>query len=156
MGRLTEALPYIIDYLIDLARRSRHRFMVRLVKGAYWDAEIKRAQVDGLKATRCTPAKVYTGVLPGLRQKLLAAQDAIYPQFATHNAYSLAAVCELGEGKDYEFQCLHGMGETCTSGGGRRRLGRACRIYAPVGSHETCWPATWCAACWKTAPTPRS
>ena len=131
--------PYIIDHLIDLARRSHHRFMVRLVKGAYWDAEIKRAQVDGLPGYPVYTRKVYTDVsYLACAKKLLAAQDAIYPQFATHNAYSLAAVYELGEGKDYEFQCLHGMGETLYDQVvGDDKLGRACRIYAPVGSHET-------------------
>ncbi|MDE1712580.1 proline dehydrogenase family protein, partial (plasmid) [Chromobacterium amazonense] len=68
----------------------------------------------------------------------LAAQDAIYPQFATHNAYSLSAIYNLAAGKDYEFQCLHGMGETLYDQVvGKDKLGKACRIYAPVGSHET-------------------
>ena len=71
-------------------------------------------------------------------KKLLAAQDAIFPQFATHNAYSLAAIHELGRGKDYEFQCLHGMGETLYDQVvGREQLDRPCRVYAPVGTHET-------------------
>ncbi|MBN3006785.1 trifunctional transcriptional regulator/proline dehydrogenase/L-glutamate gamma-semialdehyde dehydrogenase [Chromobacterium alkanivorans] len=131
--------PYVIDFLIDLARRSKHRFMVRLVKGAYWDAEIKRAQVDGLPGYPVYTRKVYTDVAYlACAKKLLSAQDAIYPQFATHNAYSLAAVFNLASGKDYEFQCLHGMGETLYDQVvGKDKLGKACRIYAPVGSHET-------------------
>lgn len=131
--------PYVIDYLVDLARRSGHRFMIRLVKGAYWDAEIKRAQVDGLAGYPVYTRKVYTDVAYlACARKLLAAQDAVYPQFATHNAYTLAAVHQLAAGKDYEFQCLHGMGETLYDQVvGQDKLGRACRIYAPVGSHET-------------------
>ncbi|GGY26796.1 trifunctional transcriptional regulator/proline dehydrogenase/L-glutamate gamma-semialdehyde dehydrogenase [Paludibacterium paludis] len=131
--------PYVIDYLVDLARRSQHRFMVRLVKGAYWDAEIKRAQVDGLPGYPVYTRKVYTDVsYLACAKKLLAAQDAVYPQFASHNAYTLSAIFSLGAGKDYEFQCLHGMGETLYDQVvGEANLGRACRIYAPVGSHET-------------------
>nr|WP_199068099.1 trifunctional transcriptional regulator/proline dehydrogenase/L-glutamate gamma-semialdehyde dehydrogenase [Chromobacterium sp. ASV5] len=131
--------PFVIDFLIDLARRTGHRFMVRLVKGAYWDAEIKRAQVDGLPGYPVYTRKVYTDVsYLACAKKLLAAQDAIYPQFATHNAYSLAAIYSLASGKDYEFQCLHGMGETLYDQVvGADKLGKACRIYAPVGSHET-------------------
>ncbi len=131
--------PFVIDWIIDLARRSGQRFMVRLVKGAYWDAEIKRAQLDGLDGYPVYTRKVYTDVsYLACAKKLLAAQDAIYPQFATHNAYSLAAIYHMGEGKDYEFQCLHGMGETLYElVVGPDKLGRACRVYAPVGSHET-------------------
>ncbi len=131
--------PFVIDWIVDLARRSGHRFMVRLVKGAYWDAEIKRAQLDGLEGYPVYTRKVYTDVAYlACAKKLLAAQDAVFPQFATHNAYSLAAIYHLGEGKDYEFQCLHGMGETLYDlVVGKDKLGKACRIYAPVGSHET-------------------
>ncbi|MDC7718960.1 trifunctional transcriptional regulator/proline dehydrogenase/L-glutamate gamma-semialdehyde dehydrogenase [Vogesella sp. DC21W] len=131
--------PYVIDFLIDLARRTGHRFMVRLVKGAYWDAEIKRAQVDGLDGYPVYTRKVYTDVsYLACAKKLLAAQDAIYPQFASHNAYTLSAVYHLAEGKDYEFQCLHGMGETLYDQVvGKGKLDKPCRIYAPVGSHET-------------------
>ena len=131
--------PFVLDWLIDLARRSGHRFMVRLVKGAYWDSEIKRAQVDGLAGYPVYTRKVYTDVAYlACARKLLAAQDAVFPQFATHNAYSLAAVHELGRDKDYEFQCLHGMGETLYDQVvGSARLNRPCRVYAPVGTHET-------------------
>ncbi len=131
--------PFIIDYLVDLARRSGHRFMVRLVKGAYWDAEVKRAQVDGLPGYPVYTRKVYTDIsYLACAKRLLAAQDAIYPQFASHNAYTLSAIYQLGQGLDYEFQCLHGMGETLYDQVvGAGNLGKACRIYAPVGSHET-------------------
>ena len=131
--------PFVIDYLVDLARRSNHRLIVRLVKGAYWDAEIKRAQVDGQAGYPVFTHKVYTDAcFLACAKKLLSASDAIYPQFATHNAYSLAAVCQMGGDADYEFQCLHGMGETLYDQVvGQDKLDRRCRIYAPVGTHET-------------------
>ncbi len=87
--------PFVIDFLVDLAKRSGRKFMVRLVKGAYWDAEIKRAQVDGLPGFPVYTRKVYTDVsyLALRAKKLLAATDVIYPQFATHNAaYALATI----------------------------------------------------------------
>jgi RHH-type transcriptional regulator, proline utilization regulon repressor / proline dehydrogenase / delta 1-pyrroline-5-carboxylate dehydrogenase len=134
--------PFVIDYLADLARRSARRFMVRLVKGAYWDAEIKRAQVDGMPGFPVYTRKVYTDVSYLVcAQRLLAANDVIYPQFATHNAQTLAAIHTLAKQRgvdDYEFQCLHGMGETLYDQVvGSKELRRPCRIYAPVGSHET-------------------
>jgi RHH-type transcriptional regulator, proline utilization regulon repressor / proline dehydrogenase / delta 1-pyrroline-5-carboxylate dehydrogenase len=135
--------PFVIDVLIDLARRSRRRLMVRLVKGAYWDSEIKRAQVDGLSDFPVFTRKVHTDVsYRACARRLLDAPDAVFPQFATHNAQTLAAIVEMA-GPDfrlgqYEFQCLHGMGEplyeAVVSGEGPRR---PCRIYAPVGTHET-------------------
>ncbi len=137
--------PYVVDYLIDLARRSQHRLMIRLVKGAYWDSEIKLAQINGLEDYPVYTRKAYTDVsFIACARKLLAAPDAIYPQFATHNAHTLAAVYHLA-GPDYhpgqyEFQCLHGMGEPLYEqvvGKEDGRLNRPCRIYAPVGSHET-------------------
>lgn len=138
--------PQVVDYLIDLASRSRRRLMVRLVKGAYWDTEIKRAQVDGLEGYPVYTRKVYTDVsYIACARKLLAAPEQIYPQFATHNAHTLAVIYELA-GPDhyyagqYEFQCLHGMGETLYEqvvGSLKGKPGRPCRIYAPVGTHET-------------------
>jgi len=135
--------PYVIDYVIDLARRSRHRVMVRLVKGAYWDSEIKRAQVDGLEGYPVYTRKVYTDVsYLACAKRLLGAPDAVYPQFATHNAHTLAAIYHLAGQNyypgQYEFQCLHGMGEPLYEEvTGRDKLNRPCRIYAPVGTHET-------------------
>jgi len=136
--------PHVIDFLIDLAKRSERRLMVRLVKGAYWDSEIKRAQVDGLEGYPVYTRKAHTDLsYVACARKLLAAPSRIYPQFATHNAYTLAAVYEMAGPKafvpgQYEFQCLHGMGEALyehvVAAGG---LGRPCRIYAPVGTHET-------------------
>jgi RHH-type transcriptional regulator, proline utilization regulon repressor / proline dehydrogenase / delta 1-pyrroline-5-carboxylate dehydrogenase len=134
--------PFVIDYLVDLARRSGRKFMVRLVKGAYWDAEIKRAQVDGMPGYPVYTRKVYTDVsYLACAKKLLAATDCVYPQFATHNAHSLAVIYTWAQESgvnDYEFQCLHGMGETLYDQVvGSANLGKPCRIYAPVGSHET-------------------
>ena len=138
--------PFVLDYLIDLARRSGHRLMVRLVKGAYWDSEIKRAQVDGLADYPVYTRKPHTdAAYLACARKLLAAPAEVYPQFATHNAHTLAAICQLAaplyQPGQYEFQCLHGMGEALyemvvgpEAVGG---LGRPCRIYAPVGTHET-------------------
>ncbi|OOS05511.1 L-proline dehydrogenase /delta-1-pyrroline-5-carboxylate dehydrogenase [Moraxella cuniculi DSM 21768] len=131
--------PYVIDYLIDLARRNNQRLMIRLVKGAYWDSEIKWAQVDGLDGYPVYTRKVHTDVsYLACAKKLLAAQDAIFPQFATHNAQSLATIYEMGKDKEFEFQCLHGMGETLYDQVvGEKNLGRRVRIYAPVGTHKT-------------------
>jgi RHH-type transcriptional regulator, proline utilization regulon repressor / proline dehydrogenase / delta 1-pyrroline-5-carboxylate dehydrogenase len=133
----------VVDWLIDLARRSRRRLMIRLVKGAYWDSEIKRAQVEGLDGFPVFTRKIYTDVsYLACARKLLAAPDAVYPQFATHNAQTLASVLVFA-GPDfyrgqYEFQCLHGMGEPLYEEVvGRGKLNRPCRVYAPVGSHET-------------------
>jgi RHH-type proline utilization regulon transcriptional repressor/proline dehydrogenase/delta 1-pyrroline-5-carboxylate dehydrogenase len=134
--------PFVIDWLVDLAHRSGRRFMVRLVKGAYWDAEIKRAQVDGLPGYPVYTRKVYTDVsYLTCARKLLDASSVIYPQFATHNAHSLAVIYTWAQTmgvRAYEFQCLHGMGETLYDQVvGPGKLDRPCRIYAPVGSHET-------------------
>jgi RHH-type proline utilization regulon transcriptional repressor/proline dehydrogenase/delta 1-pyrroline-5-carboxylate dehydrogenase len=138
--------PYVIDYVIDLAKRSRHRLMIRLVKGAYWDSEIKRAQVEGLEGYPVYTRKPYTDIsYIACARKLLAVPEAIYPQFATHNAHSLSAIYQIAGQNyypgQYEFQCLHGMGEplyeqvvgSIKDG----KYNRPCRIYAPVGSHET-------------------
>ncbi|WPB55203.1 trifunctional transcriptional regulator/proline dehydrogenase/L-glutamate gamma-semialdehyde dehydrogenase [Xylophilus sp. GOD-11R] len=139
--------PFVVDHLIDLASRSGHRLMVRLVKGAYWDSEIKRAQVDGLDGFPVFTRKVHTDVsYLACARKLLAAPDQIYPQFATHNAHTVAAIYTLADpatyrAGQYEFQCLHGMGEPLyeqvVGSVEAGRLGRPCRIYAPVGTHET-------------------
>ncbi len=135
--------PFALDYIIDLAKRSQRRIMVRLVKGAYWDAEIKRAQVDGLEHFPVFTRKVYTDVsYLACARKLLAAKDYVFPQFATHNAQTLSSIYHMAghafEVGDYEFQCLHGMGEPLYDEVvGPEKLNRPCRIYAPVGTHET-------------------
>lgn len=133
----------VVDHVIALARRTGHRLMLRLVKGAYWDSEIKRAQVDGMSDYPVFTRKHHTDVAYlACARRLLAAPDAVYPQFATHNAYTVAAVVQMAGPHfapgDYEFQCLHGMGEPLYEQVvGVRALGRPCRIYAPVGTHET-------------------
>jgi len=131
--------PMVIDWIIDLARRSGRRIMVRLVKGAYWDAEIKRAQVDGLSDYPVYTRKGHTDLAYiACARRLLAVRDAVFPQFATHNALTLASIMAMAGPDfapgDYEFQCLHGMGEPLY---GLVVPGRPCRIYAPVGGHET-------------------
>jgi RHH-type proline utilization regulon transcriptional repressor/proline dehydrogenase/delta 1-pyrroline-5-carboxylate dehydrogenase len=137
----------VVQHLIELARHSGHRLMVRLVKGAYWDSEIKRAQVEGQSGYPVYTRKVYTDLayLACARQ-LLAAPDAAYPQFATHNAHTLAAIYQLADParytpQQYEFQCLYGMGEGLyqhvVGPKAQGRLDRTCRIYAPVGTHDT-------------------
>ncbi|MGB7480552.1 MAG: proline dehydrogenase family protein, partial [Burkholderiaceae bacterium] len=134
--------PFVIDYLADLAERSGHRFMVRLVKGAYWDSEIKRAQEGGMPGYPVYTRKVHTDVsYLYCAQKLLGLGKYIYPQFATHNAQTLATIYTEARARgvtDYEFQCLHGMGEALYDQVvGKDQLDRPCRIYAPVGSRQT-------------------
>ncbi|MDD3266614.1 MAG: bifunctional proline dehydrogenase/L-glutamate gamma-semialdehyde dehydrogenase PutA [Burkholderiales bacterium] len=133
--------PYVIDYIVDLAKRNNTRLMVRLVKGAYWDTEIKKAQVDGQLDYPVYTRKFHTDLsYLACAKKLLAAQEYIYPAFATHNAYSLAAIYTMAtdENKEFEFQCLYGMGETLYNNVvGAKNLGSLCRVYAPVGSYET-------------------
>ena len=131
----------VIDWLNDLATRTDRKLMVRLVKGAYWDAEIKRAQVLGLDGFPVFTAKSHTDVsYIANARKLLGMTDRIYPQFATHNAHTVAAILHLardiGVGADsYEFQRLHGMGETLHKIVLKDNETH-CRIYAPVGAHE--------------------
>src|SRR5437016_12433830 len=129
----------VIDWLVDLGRRNERRLMVRLVKGAYWDSEIKRAQVEGLADYPVFTRKVHTDVSDlACARAMLAAPDAVYPQFASHNAFTIAAIHTLAGSAEYEFQCLHGMGESIYDEVvGRNKLDRPCRVYAPVGSHET-------------------
>ena len=139
--------PAAIDFVAELSRRTQaraqRRIMVRLVKGAYWDSEIKRAQIEGQSGYPVYTRKAHTDVaFQACARRLLAAADAIYPQFATHNAYTLAWVREAARAidvseRDYEFQCLHGMGETLYDQIVSDSTELSCRIYAPVGSHET-------------------
>ena len=128
----------VLDWLYQLAERLDRRIMVRLVKGAYWDTEIKRAQVMGLDGYPVYTRKANTDVsyLCCARQ-LLAMTDRIYPQFATHNAHSVAAILQLAEGRlqSFEFQRLHGMGESLHQAVHQQHNTR-CRIYAPVGAHQ--------------------
>jgi RHH-type proline utilization regulon transcriptional repressor/proline dehydrogenase/delta 1-pyrroline-5-carboxylate dehydrogenase len=133
--------PAVIDFLAALAARSGHRFMLRLVKGAYWDSEIKRAQQQGLADYPVYTRKAHTDLAYLVcADRLLAAPEAFHPQFATHNAHTVAAVEALAQARDnhdYEFQCLHGMGETLYDAVVAEH---PCRIYAPVGSHQALLP----------------
>jgi RHH-type proline utilization regulon transcriptional repressor/proline dehydrogenase/delta 1-pyrroline-5-carboxylate dehydrogenase len=134
---------YVLDFLAELARNKKRRMMVRLIKGAYWDSEIKKTQMQGLNEYPVFTRKVFTDVsFQACAKKLLTMTDAIFPQFATHNAYSVALIMNLvGEYRDFEFQCLHGMGnELYQQVVPEGTLGIACRIYAPVGSHEDLLP----------------
>ncbi len=127
----------VIDWLISRAEALDRRIMVRLVKGAYWDTEIKLAQVDGLPGYPVYTRKAATDAsYLACAKKLLAASDRIYPQFATHNAHTVAAILDMApEGAQFEFQRLHGMGEALHSQV-MARHGTRCRIYAPVGAHK--------------------
>ncbi|MCS4236960.1 bifunctional proline dehydrogenase/L-glutamate gamma-semialdehyde dehydrogenase PutA [Stenotrophomonas sp. BIGb0135] len=134
--------PYTIDYLADLARRIGRRLQVRLVKGAYWDAEIKRAQIDGLPAYPVFTRKQNTDVsYLACTHRLFTHADALYPMFATHNAHTIAAVKAIAKGGQYEHQKLHGMGDDLYAEVvPADRLNVPCRVYAPVGSHEDLLP----------------
>ena len=135
------AVP-LVDWVAVLARKHRRRFMVRLVKGAYWDSEIKAAQVAGLDDYPVFTRKVATDVsYLACAKAMLAADDVIYSAFATHNANTIGAVKALAGGKSIEFQRLHGMGEGLYDELAKleRERGEAqtpVRIYAPVGSHK--------------------
>ena len=132
----------LVDWLAELSGRAKRRLNVRLVKGAYWDTEIKLAQEQGLEGYPVFTRKVSTDVsYLACASKLLADPQAFYPQFATHNAHTLAAVLEMAgnrpAGDSFEFQRLHGMGEALYEEiVGPDKLAVPCRIYAPVGSHE--------------------
>ncbi len=132
------ALP-LIDYLAGLARRDRRRFMLRLVKGAYWDTEIKRTQERGLEYFPVYTRKMATDVsYIACANRIWEERDAFFPQFATHNAHSVATILDLaGADRDFEFQRLHGMGEALYEQIIGTDPGQyACRVYAPVGGHE--------------------
>ncbi len=131
-----------IDWLAEMARKVGRRLNVRLVKGAYWDSEIKRAQIDGHTGYPVYTRKPNTDLsYLACARRILAHGDVFYPQFATHNAHTIAAIHHLAQGQPFEYQRLHGMGgdlygEVIPA----ERLNAACRIYAPVGSHEDLLP----------------
>jgi RHH-type proline utilization regulon transcriptional repressor/proline dehydrogenase/delta 1-pyrroline-5-carboxylate dehydrogenase len=133
----------VFDYLEALAKDAGRRIPVRLVKGAYWDTEIKHAQELGHESYPVFTRKVHTDVsYLACARRALAAGDALYPQFATHNAHTLASVMHYaGSRRDYEFQRLHGMGrELYSEVINPEKFNRPCRVYAPVGSHEDLLP----------------
>ena len=131
------ALP-LIEWLGRMAGATGRRIPVRLVKGAYWDSEIKWAQEAGLAGYPVFTRKVNTDVAYlAAARALLAEPQQIFPQFATHNAHTIAAIAVLAENRDYEFQRLYGMGEALHREVVRpEALGKPCRIYAPVGGHK--------------------
>jgi RHH-type proline utilization regulon transcriptional repressor/proline dehydrogenase/delta 1-pyrroline-5-carboxylate dehydrogenase len=128
---------FVIDWLYALAKKLDRKIMVRLVKGAYWDTEIKRAQTLGLDGYPVFTRKANTDVsYIACARKLLSMTDRIYPQFATHNAHTVAAVLAMASDRaSFEFQRLHGMGEQLHEAV-RKAEGTRCRIYAPVGAHS--------------------
>lgn len=138
---------YVLDWVAALAKRANRRIMVRLIKGAYWDSEIKLAQMAGLKSYPVFTRKCHTDIsFQACAKKILDYREFIYPQFATHNAYSAALILEYATTqannyRDFEFQCLHGMGkELYDQIVPENTLNIPCRIYAPVGSHENLLP----------------
>jgi RHH-type transcriptional regulator, proline utilization regulon repressor / proline dehydrogenase / delta 1-pyrroline-5-carboxylate dehydrogenase len=128
----------VIDAVAAMAERYDRRMMVRLVKGAYWDTEVKRAQERGLDDYPVFTRKAMTDLnYMACAEKLLALRPRIYPQFATHNALTVASIIERAGGPDgYEFQRLHGMGEALYGRLLEDEPGLACRAYAPVGGHR--------------------
>jgi RHH-type proline utilization regulon transcriptional repressor/proline dehydrogenase/delta 1-pyrroline-5-carboxylate dehydrogenase len=127
----------VIDWAREAARALDRRLMVRLVKGAYWDTEVKRAQERGLPDYPVFTRKAMTDLnYMACVTRLLAARPHLYPQFATHNALTVASVLEEAGGVEgYEFQRLHGMGEALYEAL-IEETGVACRVYAPVGGHR--------------------
>ncbi|RBW58972.1 bifunctional proline dehydrogenase/L-glutamate gamma-semialdehyde dehydrogenase PutA [Ruegeria sp. A3M17] len=126
----------VLDTLYDMAGRYDRKLMVRLVKGAYWDTEVKRAQVEGIDGFPVFTRKAATDIsYISNARKLLGMTDRIYPQFATHNAHTVSAILHMADGQPFEFQRLHGMGETLHQLVKDQNNTR-CRIYAPVGAHR--------------------
>jgi len=128
----------VVDHVAALAERYDRRMMVRLVKGAYWDTEVKRAQERGLPDYPVFTRKAMTDLnFTACAERLLQARPRLFPQFATHNALTVAEiVARAGDGEGYEFQRLHGMGEALYGRLLARRPGIGCRVYAPVGGHR--------------------
>ena len=136
---------HVIDWLAALAEKQGRRIMTRLVKGAYWDTEIKRAQVQGMSGYPVFTRKVNTDVsYLACAAKMLAQPHAFYGQFATHNAHTVATILERAGRDDlFEFQRLHGMGMElyeAVFAGSKSGTPATCRVYAPVGSHEDLLP----------------
>ena len=128
----------VIDYASELAAKLNRRMMVRLVKGAYWDSEIKRAQERGLAGYPVFTRKAMTDLnYVACAEQLLKLRPRLFPQFATHNALTVASVLErAGDEGGFELQRLHGMGEALYAQLIADRPTLACRTYAPVGSHR--------------------
>jgi len=129
---------FVIDWLADLSKKHGRRIMVRLVKGAYWDAEIKVSQQQGFSGYPVFTRKNSTDVsYLACAKKLLSQPDCFYPQFGTHNAYSAAAIMSMAGDTSFEFQCLHGMGRPLYDQiVDKNQYNKPARIYAPVGTHK--------------------
>jgi len=135
--------PFVIDWLAEQAKKTGRRFCVRLVKGAYWDSEIKRAQEGGHAGYPVYTRKPNTDVsyLACAKRLFEHGAAAFYPAFATHNAHTIAAIHHIAKGRPFEFQRLHGMGaDLYDEVIGANNLNVPCRVYAPVGSHEDLLP----------------
>ncbi len=132
----------VIDWLRELARSSGRQIPVRLVKGAYWDTEIKHSQVEGHPDYPVFTTKAATDLsYLACAQALFAGGDAFYPQFATHNAHTISAVLHMARGRPFEYQRLHGMGELLYRAARETLIGSApLRVYAPVGAHQDLLP----------------
>lgn len=128
----------VVEFVADLAKFYNRRIAIRLVKGAYWDSEIKHAQVEGLKNYPVFTRKENTDVsYLACAYKMLQENSCIYPQFATHNAMTIAEIEQASTGKDFEFQLLHGMGNSIYDEVIKHH---PCRIYAPVGNYRDLLP----------------
>lgn len=135
--------PFVIDWMVEMSLASGRRWYVRLVKGAYWDSEIKRAQELGLSGYPVFTRKPNTDVsyLACAKRMFNAGAERIYPQFATHNAHTIMAIHQMAQGRPFEYQRLHGMGEDLYEEViGKKHLNVPCRVYAPVGSHQDLLP----------------
>jgi RHH-type proline utilization regulon transcriptional repressor/proline dehydrogenase/delta 1-pyrroline-5-carboxylate dehydrogenase len=134
--------PFVIDWLAEHAKKTGRRYCVRLVKGAYWDSEVKRAQEGGHAGYPVYTRKPNTDVsYLACARRLFDHGDAFYPAFATHNAHTIATIHHLAKGRPFEFQRLHGMGaDLYAEVIGEKNMNVPCRVYAPVGSHEDLLP----------------
>lgn len=134
--------PAVIEFLADLARRYNTRLMIRLVKGDRWENEVKNAQAAGLNGYPIYTRKTHTDLsYLACAQMLFDAEDVLYPQFATHNPDTIAAIYEMAKGREFEFQCMRGLGERVFDHiAGAKNLGKRCRIYLPVGEYHQWLP----------------
>jgi len=147
----------LIPLLAGLAKDSGRRLMVRLVKGAYWDSEIKRAQVGGRAGHPVFTTKPATDLsYLAVARALIEAHPYLYTQFATHNAHTLAATRAIAVNTPIEHQRLHGMGETLYAAGHRHVRAADASHLCPGGGRTRIFCPIWCGGYWKTAPTPAS